>query len=879
MIIKNWYVLLSFLLIFPISLLGNDSNIIVISEHSSSMSDQICAVDSTVFSCNGRIKPSSILNDEYYGTTSYRNRSEWVSLGPDGGYVIELQIDPQNPEILYAGTNSGGGAFKTTNGGNSWNSIGLCTAYIMTIAINPQTPSTIYAGSYYGNEGCFKSTDGGTNWTQHSVGNHNIGKIVIDPLNPSIMYAGTYSSNYDGVYKSTDGGESWFQTGLDFGVVYDLAIDPQIPTNLYATIHIPNPIRYYLYKSTDGGDTWAQTDLTLRTDYIAIHPDTTSILYAGTWSGIYKSTDFGESWSSIGLAGIKIMSMAIDPISPSTLYAGMLDGGMYKSTDGGSSWTGIGLAGADVRAIVVHPLSPDTLYAGTFRGNACAVYKSTDAGASWNPVNNGLTNFYSYAVAVDPSIPTVIYAGTNSYDGLYKSTDGGSTWFVSGLTNQNYIYDVVVHPDSSSIVYAVASYGGAGAFKSTDAGASWNPINNGMGSTNIFDLEMNLSDPGELYVGTAIGVYHSTNGGALWQYSGLSSYDNITKLAIDPNQTSIIYAGTMDDGMFKSTDGGGSWIGINSGLTIPQIRAIAIDHTTTTTLYVGTYGALGGSGGGIFKSTDGGNSWNLVGLSGLRVVSLAISGSSPTTVYAGTRAEHVGEGKGMYRSTDGGITWNEWNKGLNSEAVMALDISNDNILFAATNGTSIYSRSLKLVGAIEGTVTDINTGNPIENAIVFIEDISDTTVFDGTYLLENVSVGLHDVTCTAEGYDDLTIEDITVLEDETVTVDFILGPTGVDDIVPEVAGLLVNFPNPFKSTTIINFSVENSDKNTTITIYNLNGQKIKTLVNKKLNAGMHQAVWDGTTDTGKPVGSGIYFYQLNFNNKPILTKKMILNNL
>ena len=103
---------------------------------------------------------------------------------------------------------------------------------------------------------------------------------------------------------------------------------------------------------------------------------------------------------------------------------------------------------------------------------------------------------------------------------------------------------------------------------------------------------------------------------------------------------------------------------------------------------------------------------------------------------------------------------------------------------------------------------------------------------------------------------------------------------GIDDDYNSTCNVtecvLSNFPNPFKSTTTINFSVVNSDKNTTITIYNLNGQKIKTLVNKKLNTGTHQAVWDATNDSGKPIGSGIYFYQLKTGNTFFETKRMVL---
>ncbi|MCD4745453.1 MAG: carboxypeptidase regulatory-like domain-containing protein, partial [Bacteroidales bacterium] len=203
----------------------------------------------------------------------------------------------------------------------------------------------------------------------------------------------------------------------------------------------------------------------------------------------------------------------------------------------------------------------------------------------------------------------------------------------------------------------------------------------------------------------------------------------------------------------------------------------------------------------------------------------------------------------------------------------------DNYLYVTTESSFLIFRDDDLLtcGNINGTVTDINTGDPIENAIVSIEDISDTTGFDGTYLLENVPVGLYDVTCTAEGYYTLTIEDVDVLEDQTVTVDFTLDPiTGINDIVPEVAGHLTNYPNPFKSITTIFFNI--SCKDAKIEIYNIKGQKVKSLIigNSSSDNNRKSVVWDGTNDLGKPVGSGVYFYQLKIGNNFSGTKKMLL---
>ena len=140
----------------------------------------------------------------------------WSSIGPTGGNVFALAIDPHAPATIYAGTgggtqkfsSSGGGSvFKTTNGGASWAGAGrgLTADVVLSLAIDPVTTSTVYAGTR--NHGVRKSTDGGTSWTAASSGltTNRIWVLAIDPGTPSTLYAGTAS----GVFKSTDGAASW----------------------------------------------------------------------------------------------------------------------------------------------------------------------------------------------------------------------------------------------------------------------------------------------------------------------------------------------------------------------------------------------------------------------------------------------------------------------------------------------------------------------------------------------------------------------------------------------------------------------------------------------------------------------------------------------
>ncbi|MCK4652932.1 MAG: T9SS type A sorting domain-containing protein, partial [Candidatus Cloacimonetes bacterium] len=120
----------------------------------------------------------------------------------------------------------------------------------------------------------------------------------------------------------------------------------------------------------------------------------------------------------------------------------------------------------------------------------------------------------------------------------------------------------------------------------------------------------------------------------------------------------------------------------------------------------------------------------------------------------------------------------------------------------------------------------------------------------------------------------------SLAEGETREVTFTCNNIGVEVYEPTLppvtkVDLYQNYPNPFNPETTIKFTTKNTEKNTKLTIYNIKGQKVKTLLNEKLDAGTHQVVWNGKDENGKSVTSGIYFYKLKAGNY-ISTKKMIL---
>jgi hypothetical protein len=140
-------------------------------------------------------------------------------------------------------------------------------------------------------------------------------------------------------------------------------------------------------------------------------------------------------------------------------------------------------------------------------------------------------------------------------------------------------------------------------------------------------------------------VFTTVNGGASWNAvnNGLTN-TNITELAIDPTSSQTLYAGTYDGGVFKSVNGGATWSVVNSGLTNLTVTSLAIDPSSSQAIFAGTYG-------GVFRSVNGGVTWSNSGLTNLQIWSLAIDPIGSHTVYAGTYG--AGVFKGLYPTITG----------------------------------------------------------------------------------------------------------------------------------------------------------------------------------------------------------------------------------
>jgi photosystem II stability/assembly factor-like uncharacterized protein len=249
---------------------------------------------------------------------------------------------------------------------------------------------------------------------------------------------------------------------------------------------------------------------------------------------------------------------------------------------------------------------------------------------------------------------------------------------------------LVFDPQHASTVFAATD---GGVYKSANGGRTWRPLDLAPGVSGEGPLTMAPGDPKTLYFGSGRGVFKTTDGGASWQATSADILANETAerrqhradegyvyaLVVDRRDPDIVYAGTWEEGVFKTTDGGASWRSVG----LRAVNTLALDPRDPETIYAGATGAGAGPGSiydwsGVFKSSDGGASWQPVGLRGTNVGMLVLDPQHPETVYAGT------DGRGVVKSTDGGESWRAAFPGTNVQELM-LDSQDPATLYARTD--------------------------------------------------------------------------------------------------------------------------------------------------------------------------------------------------
>jgi photosystem II stability/assembly factor-like uncharacterized protein len=634
-----------------------------------------------------------------------------------------------------------------------------------------------------------------------------------------------------------------------------------------------------LYRSTDDGATWTPSAAGLGPHIggIAALAMKGSTVYCGTGDdGIYRSTDDGITWkrSSAGIDGdVHIGDFSFND---SVMFATSESRGVFRSTDSGNSWVQVNNGLADTIVVAVLLRGAD-VYAATWDGG---VFKSTNKGAIWNPVNAGLAGDGLRLLSL-AGTSTSLIAGTR--DGVYRSTDSGTTWgkATSGLTSGSVS---VLFPSGSEIFAGTL---GSGAYRSVDDGVHWAIASTGLDNLNI----RGISGKGNsLFVGTYGGrvLYKSTNGGAQWTASGkgiVSSLNyaitalggRVIAAVTDGIQVttnngdawfrsdsgvvgqpayslwvrgSDVYLGTNGRGVYRSADSGVSWTPVDGGLS-GAARIVWSLTDDGTALYAGTSG-------GVYRSTNNGGIWLPAknGLTDSLTISLlATSG----TLFAGTT-------NGLYRSTNQGTSWTAAGSGAPPHYVSALAGANSVIVAAMTSGAYRSTDN-------GDSWTPALTGIPPEGGIPSALLANGRNLFAGTglsraYLSSDAGLSWTDISSgllkpgigmrsmlAANGYLWAATTSSGVWKRKLSEVIVAVGD-GKEDGIPGGLALFQNYPNPFNPMTSIQFSIEKSQF-TILTVYDLFGREVATLVNERKAPGRYMVQFDGSG-----LASGVYFYRL-----------------
>jgi photosystem II stability/assembly factor-like uncharacterized protein len=636
----------------------------------------------------------------------------WTSLGPNGGQITSLSIDPHHAGTAYAAT-WGQVLFKTTDGGTTWIYTAMPNGRVV---FDPQDPATMYVAQ--SGVGVSKSTDGGVTWNDANSGLPWNGAflpvqaLAIDPENPAILYAATER----GIFQTRDGGGNW--SASSDTAAYALAVDPRTPSTLYAIVRHSGFCSTFcmdIVKSTDRGASWkaAGSSSTLQIDpeniSLVIDPANPSVLYTGAFDGVYKSVNGGQTWAPVNFRSPAI-AVAINPRNSQVLYAQTrsytadnVSESVFVSVDGGANWRPAPLGSFPrlpmqvAAALTVDPNNPSAVYVLTVRG----LFRSLDGGSSWMPAGNGISAVATNNLTFDPQDPATLYVsafGAGFDTGIYKVSGGGATWTKTSAPPGKLVFD----PEDPDVVYD-------GIFKSGDGGANWTQIRDGIAG-GVAALAVDPQNSANLYALTEqyecdnAMLLKSMDGGATWTSAAFKdagvSGSCVEALLIDPGNSSTLYAG-FSSGVFKSVDAGATWSPANGGM-IEGLAALAMDPVDSNTLYaVAPIGMEHTDDDyilwGVFQTTDGATTWKTAGdlPAPLRSIAdccfaahIAIDPRNPAAIYVGGTGSHH-----VFRSADAGATWTDSGLAVPGSGIWDLAVSPQGTVYVGTYGAGLFAKS------------------------------------------------------------------------------------------------------------------------------------------------------------------------------------------
>ena len=648
---------------------------------------------------------------------------QYRSIGPyRGGRCAAVTGVPSQPFVYYYGS-TGGGVWKTTDGGINWESVSdgsvFGTGSVGAIAVADSDPNVIYVGMgespIRGNvshgDGVYKSTDAGKTWKRVGLEDtRQIPRIRINPKNPDIVYVAALGhvwgpNDQRGVFRSKDGGKTWekvFSRGNKAGAI-DLILDPSNPNVIYAgfwevyrkpwTLESGGP-GGGIFKSVDGGDTW--TELTrnpgmprgtvgkVGITVSPANPDRVWAIVEAEDGGVFRSDNAGRTWTRVNdERRLRQRAWYYTRIYADTKNADMvyiLNVQFFRSNDGGRTYTTLSVPHGDNHDLWISPEDPNRM----IQSNDGGANVSFNGGRSWTEQDQPTAQFYR--VALDNDFPYNVYGAQqdNSTVRIASRTMGGgidtSDWWDVGGGESGWI---APSPKDSNIVFA-GSYGGLTTRYDHRTRQERNVTpypNNPMGSgADVlkyrfqwnFPIVFSPHDPNTLYAAANV-IFKTTDEGATWTVISpdLTRNDKSKQGAsggpITKDNTSIEYYSTIFTLMESPVQAGTIWSGSDDGL--------------------------------VQLSRDGGKNWANVTPPAsmmpewIQINSIEASPHDAATAYVAATMYKWDDNKPyLYRTSDYGKTWKKITEGIPDTAftrVIREDPNKRGLLYAGTE-TGMY---------------------------------------------------------------------------------------------------------------------------------------------------------------------------------------------
>ena len=575
---------------------------------------------------------------------------------------------------------------------------GFVNGRVHAIAVNPNNPKVIYQGVNIG--GVWRTIDGGATWTplwdqQPSMGVGQPSAIAIDPNNTDVLYVGANSrfQQGQGILKSTDGGGSWIVLGSGF------------PAN-----NTGNSLALFQGQNVNA---------------IIVEPSNSQILYLASDVGLFRSINGGQNWTQGGNGTGNAQSLALDtssPVANRVLFAGLNGSGIRRSVDGGQNWTQVLSRNT--------PAVSAALFATGSLGKVVVALAPPAAVPNPAGVQVLYTTMQGGGGAPDPL-------------GIFRSIDQGATWTQRtatglGTCQCGFTMQMDVDPGSpgdgnNDILY----WGGTDQRRSTDSGNNFANIENGqhVDTRSAWAFFRPPGGPTTVWTGNDGGIYRSDDNGGHWTGTGLGGAP--PTINAGGLQTALIYHmdvkrdATASQTLGSFQDNGS---GITTGIPLWTVRTggdgfdVAWDYVTTDTAY--EMHNVSATADGVFKSTDGGGSFGANITDGIVVNDLGAFNNQINVDPSNFGHVYVsGSSNGLWRSKDAA---NFTRISTFPGGVGAVDVApaNSNFVVCVAAGTRVFVSQNALAGS--PNFTEITRNLPARGVNQVAFDPNDPTVIFAT---------------------------------------------------------------------------------------------------------------------------------------------------